>query len=92
MKCSKIIQKILSYCVSTILKLYFFSVSNSFKLSVDFKNNKMEFFYDPFKRQNSMKTCRKKSACGKIKKNDSHLVVPGRVTNNVDFRICLCKK
>lgn len=52
----------------------------------------MEFFYDPFKRQNSMKTCRKKSACGKIKKNDSHLVVPGRVTNNVDFRICLCKK
>lgn len=55
------------------------SESSSFKLSVDFKNSKMDMVFDNFKRQNSMKTCRRNSSCGKKQTNESRPVSKGSV-------------
>ncbi|CAC5374649.1 unnamed protein product [Mytilus coruscus] len=62
--------------------------SSSFKLSVDFKNSKMDMVYDNFKRQNSMKTCRRNSSCGIKQTNQSRPVSieqSTEINHNTDF-------
>lgn len=68
------------------IKLNDGSINHTLKLSVDFKNSTVDMEYDNFKRQNSMTTWNRHSACGIKKKNESRPVSIEVQTENPDVQ------
>ncbi|XP_052087300.1 uncharacterized protein LOC127724403 isoform X2 [Mytilus californianus] len=68
------------------IKLNDGSKNHTLKLSVDFKNSTVDMEYDNFKRQNSMTTWKRHSACGNKKKNESRPVTIEVQTENPDVQ------